>query len=119
MEALGLLLLDPAFARSLLSDSRIFRQATLVEEGKKLLVADPTALMQAVHDGDVTQVRRFLAACPSTPDHRARTRNARTPARPTPLTRCPSPHPPVPFLASLCSPFCRYSRSLLLAATWR
>ena len=58
-------------------------------QGKKLLDADPEALVKAATAGDLTKVWRILAACPSTPDTRLKTRETETPARPTP----PNPTP--------------------------
>ena len=53
-------------------------------QGKKLLDVDPEALLTAATTGDLTKVWRILAACPSTPDTRLRTRKAQTPAQPPP-----------------------------------
>ena len=53
-------------------------------EGQKLLDADPEALVKAATAGDLTKVWRILAAYPSTPHTRLRTREAQTPARPCP-----------------------------------
>jgi len=59
-----------------------------VVQGKKLLDADPEALLKAAMDDDLTKVSRNLAAHTSKIlDTRLRTREAQPPARPTP------PHP--------------------------
>jgi hypothetical protein len=77
-----------------------------VAQGKKLLDAEPQALIAAAMYGDLTQVRRILAACLSTPDPRLRTREDQTPARPTPpnptpLSACSWSIPHLPVLPLL------------------
>lgn len=51
-----LLLSDSSFARCLLSDHRILSQAEPAAEGKKLLAADPEALIAAAKAGDIDKV---------------------------------------------------------------
>jgi len=65
-------------------------QAKDAEEGKKLLVADAEALLNAVEAGDLTKVGRMLSprlCIPATPDCACARADARTliPPHPTPL----------------------------------
>ena len=90
---------ESVFARSLSSDQRLFPQTLLAAAGKKLLAADPEALLYAAKAGNVTKVWRVLASCPSTPDHRPITREARAPDARSP-SPCTHHHPhPTPLSA--------------------
>jgi len=62
MKALEIVSNDSSFSRSLSSNFRITRQANQVVQGKKLLDADPEALLKAAKAEDLTKVWRILAA---------------------------------------------------------
>lgn len=51
-----LLLRDSAFARRISTDHRILSQAEPAAEGRKLLAADPEALIAAARAGDIDKV---------------------------------------------------------------